>query len=75
MPTYEERLEFHRKERERKLSNPDMNWVSKIEAERFSPEQLAESDMLLYSIGIDPDVYLDYARAQVVRTHENVRIS
>lgn len=68
MATYEERLEFHRKERKRKLSKPDLNWVSRTEIERFSPEQLAKSDMLFYSIGIDPDIYLAYARAQVVRT-------
>jgi len=70
MQSYEERLEFHRKERERKLSNPDKNWVSKTESERFSPEQLAESDMLIYSIGMDPDIYLDFSREQIIRKYE-----
>lgn len=45
------------------------NWVSETERERFTEKQIQESDALFRAIGIDPDRYLDFARAQVVRPY------
>lgn len=45
------------------------NWVSETERERFTEEQIRESDQLFRAIGIDPDRYLAFARAQVVRPY------
>jgi hypothetical protein len=45
------------------------NWVSETERERFTEQQVRESDALFRAIGIDPDVYLNFARAQVVRPY------
>lgn len=45
------------------------NWVSETERERFTEQQIQESDALFRAIGIDPDVYLEFARAQVVRPY------
>lgn len=38
-----------------------------MERERFSKEQRDKADELFRAIGMDPDIYMPYARAQVVR--------
>ena len=45
------------------------NWVSETERERFTEEQIQQSNTVFRAIGIDPDRYLDFARAQVVRPY------
>lgn len=45
------------------------NWVSEVEQDRFSDKERENADNLFRAIGIDPDVYMDFARAQVERTH------
>ena len=65
---YEQRLKIHRNDFTRIMSKGlPSSWVSRAECERFTPEQKAEADVLFMKIGIDPDLYLDFARAQVVR--------
>ena len=65
MRTYEEWLEYHTTKKFMAMCHG--NWVTQSEHSRFTPEQRAQADMLFQSIGIDPDVYMQYARAQVVR--------
>jgi len=51
------------------MTRKTKNWVSETERERFTEEQIRESDQLFRAIGIDPDRYLAFARAQVVRPY------
>ena len=68
MSYYEERLKLHQEHQNRIMSkDPEFYWVQRTECERFTPEEKARGDVLFKEIGIDPDLYLDYARAQVVR--------
>lgn len=45
------------------------NWVSEVERARFSDEERRKADDLFRAIGIDPEIYMNFARAQVERTH------
>ncbi|KPQ10159.1 MAG: hypothetical protein HLUCCO17_12000 [Saliniramus fredricksonii] len=51
------------------MTQDKRNWVSEVERDRFSDEERRRADDLFRAIGIDPDVYRSFARAQVERTH------
>ena len=70
MTYYEERLKLHQEQYNKVMAkDSEKYWIQRAECERFTPEERARADVLFKEIGIDPDLYLEYARAQVVRTH------
>lgn len=45
------------------------NWVSDMERQRFPKDERDKADELFRAIGMDPEIYMPYARAQVVRVN------
>lgn len=68
MRYHRQRLAIHQEHYNKVMAkDPEKYWVQQAECSRFTPEQKADADVLFRSIGIDPDLYMAYARAQIVR--------
>lgn len=65
---YTQRLRKHQEHHDKTMKRTDATaWIAQADCERFTPEQRARADVLFKKLGIDPDVYMSYARAQVIR--------